>query len=307
MQLRQLFEDNAKTAVFAFGRMNPPTIGHKKLVDKMAGYPGDHFLFLSHTQKPKTDPLSFAEKVFFAQKSFGSNVTVGNKDVKTIIQAMQHLQSQGYNEVVYIAGSDRVESFTKLLNTYNGKDYEFDSIDVVSAGERDPDAEGAEGMSASKLKAAAVEDDFETFKQGVAGDEKLAQMMFNKVRSGMGVNVVNDSVSEEDLDEFNIFKSKGTNNASIKEQDPNKIKVLAWIGDRDDGKEHFLSFYRPGAAYSGNLIFIRPDAARKFTRIFDKKENEEYQDRMKMALSSVQTTSKLFQSLDIKHDIRRAD
>ena len=220
---------------------------------------------------------------------------------------MQHLQSQGYNEVVYIAGSDRVESFTKLLNTYNGKDYEFDSIDVVSAGERDPDAEGAEGMSASKLKAAAVEDDFETFKQGVAGDERLAQMMFNKVRSGMGVKVVNDSVSEEDLDEFNIFKSKGTNNASIKEQDPNKIKVLAWIGDRDDGKEHFLSFYRPGAAYSGNLIFIRPDAARKFTRIFDKKENEEYQDRMKMALSSVQTTSKLFQSLDIKHDIRRAD
>ena len=307
MRLRQLFEDNAKTAVFAFGRMNPPTIGHKKLVDKMAGYPGDHFLFLSHTQKPKTDPLSFAEKVFFAQKSFGSNVTVGNKDVKTIIQAMQHLQSQGYNEVVYIAGSDRVESFTKLLNTYNGKDYEFDSIDVVSAGERDPDAEGAEGMSASKLKAAAVEDDFETFKQGVAGDERLAQMMFNKVRSGMGINVVNDSVSEEDLDEFNIFKSKGTNNASIKEQDPNKIKVLAWIGDRDDGKEHFLSFYRPGAAYSGNLIFIRPDAARKFTRIFDKKENEEYQDRMKMALSSVQTTSKLFQSLDIKHDIRRAD
>ena len=83
--------------------------------------------------------------------------------------------------------------------------------------------------------------------------------------------------------------------------------MLAWIGDRDDGKEHFLSFYRPGAAYSGNLIFIRPDAARKFTRIFDKKENEQYQDSMKRALSSVQTTSKLFQRLDIKHDIRRAD
>jgi len=303
MHLRELFEADGKIAVFAFGRMNPPTIGHKKLVDKMAGYPGDHFLFLSHTQKPKTDPLSFAEKVFFAQKSFGSHVTVGNKDVKTIIQAMQHLQSQGYNEVIYVAGSDRVESFTKLLNTYNGKDYEFDSIDVISAGERDPDAEGAEGMSASKLKAAAREDDFETFKQGVAGDERLAQMMFNKVRAGMGVNVVNDSVSEEDLDEYKLFKS--TDNTSVKEQDPNKLKVLDWIADREDGKEHFLSFYRKGAAWSGRLIFIKPEAAEKFRRKVE--DNEEHQDRIKQALTNIETTSKLFASLGIKHDIRRAD
>ena len=69
MHLRELFEADGKIAVFAFGRMNPPTIGHKKLVDKMAGYPGDHFLFLSHTQKPKTDPLSFAEKVFLKMVS----------------------------------------------------------------------------------------------------------------------------------------------------------------------------------------------------------------------------------------------
>ena len=303
MHLRELFEADGKIAVFAFGRMNPPTIGHKKLVDKMAGYPGDHFLFLSHTQKPKTDPLSFAEKVFFAQKSFGSDIIVGNKDVKTIIQAMQHLQSQGYNEVVYIAGSDRVESFTKLLNTYNGKDYEFDNIDVVSAGERDPDAEGAEGMSASKLKAAAVDDDFETFKQGVAGDERLAQMMFNKVRSGMGVNVVNDSISEEDLGEYKFFKS--TDNGSIKEQDPNKMKVLDWIADRVDGKEHFLSFYRKGAAWSGRLLFIKPEAANKFRQKVE--NNPEHEDRIKKMLTSIETTSKLFTQLDISHDIRRAD
>ena len=78
MHLREIFEAEGKTAVFAFGRMNPPTIGHKKLVDKMAGYPGDHYIFLTHTQKPKTDPLSFAEKVFFARRSFGSSVIVGN-------------------------------------------------------------------------------------------------------------------------------------------------------------------------------------------------------------------------------------
>jgi len=291
MHLRELFEADGKTAVFAFGRMNPPTIGHKKLVDKMAGYPGDHFLFLSHTQKPKTDPLSFAEKVFFAQKSFGSSVTVGNKDVKTIIQAMQHLQSQGYNEVVYIAGSDRVESFTKLLNTYNGKDYEFDSIDVVSAGERDPDAEGAEGMSASKLKAAAVEDDFETFKQGVAGDERLAQMMFNKVRSGMGVNVVNDSVSEEELAELKVQQQKP------------KIEVLNNIAARKDGTAFPLSWNSGKDEISvGGKLYVDPKTANRFVDIFD--NNKDKQDAMVQALRSATTTAKLFDVLGLEYNLR---
>lgn len=291
MHLRELFEADGKTAVFAFGRMNPPTIGHKKLVDKMAGYPGDHFLFLSHTQKPKTDPLSFAEKVFFAQKSFGSSVTVGNKDVKTIIQAMQHLQSQGYNEVVYIAGSDRVESFTKLLNTYNGKDYEFDSIDVVSAGERDPDAEGAEGMSASKLKAAAVEDDFETFKQGVAGDERLAQMMFNKVRAGMGVNVVNDSVSEEELAELKVQQQKP------------KIEVLNNIAARKDGTAFPLSWNSGKDEISvGGKLYVDPKTANRFVTFFD--NNKDKQDAMVQALRSATTTAKLFDVLGLEYNLR---
>ena len=291
MHLRELFEADGKIAVFAFGRMNPPTIGHKKLVDKMAGYPGDHFLFLSHTQKPKTDPLSFAEKVFFAQKSFGSNVTVGNKDVKTIIQAMQHLQSQGYNEVVYIAGSDRVESFTKLLNTYNGKDYEFDNIDVVSAGERDPDAEGAEGMSASKLKAAAVEDDFETFKQGVAGDERLAQMMFNKVRSGMGVNVVNDSVSEEELAELKVQQQKP------------KIEVLNNIAARKDGTAFPLSWNSGKDEISvGGKLYVDPKTANRFVTFFD--NNKDKQDAMVQALRSATTTAKLFDVLGLEYNLR---
>ena len=291
MHLRELFEADGKIAVFAFGRMNPPTIGHKKLVDKMAGYPGDHFLFLSHTQKPKTDPLSFAEKVFFAQKSFGSSVTVGNKDVKTIIQAMQHLQSQGYNEVVYIAGSDRVESFTKLLNTYNGKDYEFDNIDVVSAGERDPDAEGAEGMSASKLKAAAVDDDFETFKQGVAGDERLAQMMFNKVRSGMGVNVVNDSVSEEELAELKVQQQKP------------KIEVLNNIAARKDGTAFPLSWNSGKDEISvGGKLYVDPKTANRFVTFFD--NNKDKQDAMVQALRSATTTAKLFDVLGLEYNLR---
>ena len=92
MLLRHLTE-NQKSAVFAFGRLNPPTIGHKKLVDKIKSIPGDHFLFLSHTQKPATDPLTHQQKVSFAQKSFGADITIGSDGVRTIIDAMKKLES----------------------------------------------------------------------------------------------------------------------------------------------------------------------------------------------------------------------
>ena len=174
-----------KTAVLAFGRMNPPTIGHKKLADKVASLPGDPYIFVSQSQKPKTDPLSFQDKLKYAKASF-PGVTVGSSDVKTIIQALQKIEAMGYDSIIYVAGSDRIQDFTRLINQYNGKDYNFNKIDVVSAGERDPDAEGAEGMSASKMRAAAAAGDFDSFKQGVA-NPKIAQKMFTDVRKGMGV------------------------------------------------------------------------------------------------------------------------
>jgi len=177
-----------KTAVLAFGRMNPPTIGHKKLADKVASLPGDPFIFVSQSQKPKTDPLNFPDKLKYAKASF-PNVTVGSSDVKTIIQALQKIESIGYDNIIYVAGSDRIQDFTTLINKYNGKEYNFNKIDVVSAGERDPDAEGAEGMSASKMRAAAAAGDFDSFKQGVA-NPKIAQQMFTDVRKGMGITEI---------------------------------------------------------------------------------------------------------------------
>ena len=202
MRLRQLFEA-PRTAVVAFGRMNPPTIGHQKLVDKIKSLPGDHYVFLSQSQKPKTDPLSFVDKLRYA-KFFFPNVTVGHPEVKTIIQAMQKLEQLGYERVIYVAGSDRVDSFTNLLNQYNGQadksgniPYSFKSIQVVSAGERDPDADGAEGMSASKMRQAAADNDLESFKQGVPQQE-LADEMFAAVRQGMGVRDEEPVVAAED-------------------------------------------------------------------------------------------------------------
>ena len=212
MRLRELFEAPA-TAVMAFGRMNPPTIGHAKLVDVVKSQGGDPYIFLSQTQKPKTDPLSFQDKLRYA-KFFFPEVTIGNPEVKTIIQALQKVEALGYQQLIYVAGSDRVQAFDELLNKYNGKDFTFKSIKVVSAGERDADAEGAEGMSASKLKKLAAEGKLEDwtdetgkkqpgFRSGVPKPE-VADEMFAAVRQGMGVNdtVAAEDASSDEEDEF---------------------------------------------------------------------------------------------------------
>lgn len=203
MRLRQIFEADGKTAAMAFGRMNPPTIGHEKLVNVIAGQKADPFLFVTQTQKPKTDPLPFNIKLEFAKAAF-PNVTVGDENVKTIIQALQKIESLGYDNLIYVAGSDRVDSFNELLNNYNGKDYTFKSIKVISAGERDPDAEGAEGMSASKMREAAMKDNFEAFAQGLPkGLQNNAKNVYSAVRTGMGIKELEPS---EDVGEG--WKSK---------------------------------------------------------------------------------------------------
>jgi len=198
------------TAVFAFGRMNPPTIGHKKLVDKVSSIPGDHFVFLSHasgnkTQKPGTkqyenkDPLPFSDKLAFVDVSFPT-VTVGHESVKTVMDAMKKLQADGYTDVIMVAGSDRVDDFTELLNKYQGQEYDFNTIEVVSAGERDPDAEGADGMSASKMRAAVRAGDFESFKQGAASPQ-IAKPMFDMLTKILKQNPMpGDAFNEEVLE-----------------------------------------------------------------------------------------------------------
>ena len=192
VELNNINEAEGKTASFAFGRMNPPTIGHKKLADTVIAQAGDPYIFLSQSQKPQTDPLDFTTKVALARQFF-PGISVGDPSVKTIIQALTKLDSLGYDNVIYVAGSDRIQDFTELLNKYNGTPdksgniaYTFKDIQVVSAGERDPDAEGAEGMSASKMRAAAAEGDFEAFKSGTP-EPKLAQTMYDRVRAGMGI------------------------------------------------------------------------------------------------------------------------
>ena len=213
MYLRELFlrEDDRATAVFAFGRFNPPTIGHQKLLDKVVSMTkqvnGKGYLFLSQKQNNKTDPLTFKEKQDYL-KIFYPELVIGDAGVKTIIQALQKIQAEGRTRIVMIAGSDRVMEFQKLLNQYNGKPdksgnelYKFDSIDVVSAGERDPDQEGAAGASASKARELAnkgQEHEFSKIIMGGDNGKKLYNILQDRLAEQIDEN--NKKLYNENMD-----------------------------------------------------------------------------------------------------------
>ena len=213
MHLRELFlnEDDRATAVFAFGRFNPPTIGHQKLLEKVIAMTkqvnGKGYIFLSQKQNNKTDPLNFKEKQDYL-KMFYPQLAIGDAGVKTIIQALQKIQAEGRTRIVMVAGSDRVEEFAKLLNQYNGKPdkagndlYKFDSIDVVSAGERDPDQEGASGASASKareLAAKGQEHEFSKIIMGGNTGKKLYDIIQDRL--GKQIDENNNKLYNEDME-----------------------------------------------------------------------------------------------------------
>jgi len=185
-----------RTASFTFGRLNPPSIGHQQLVKTLASQNTDeHFLYLSHTQDAKKNPLSYEDKLRFVDELFGINypsVTIVASPARTVIEILQELTGK-YDHITMVVGSDRVNDFKKMLDAYNGRPdkagnilYSFSSIEVVSAGDRDPDAEGVEGMSASKLRALAAENDFEQFAKGIPTDNaQLAREIFTAVRKGL--------------------------------------------------------------------------------------------------------------------------
>lgn len=182
-------------ATFTFGRFNPPTeSGHGKLVGAVQSHAeksgGDHYIFASHSQDKKKNPLSHEEKTSAMKRLFPSANVVDSGKHKTVIDAMKHLEKQGHTHVTMVAGSDRVEGFHKLLNDYNGKDYKFKKINVVSAGHRDPDAEGSEGMSASKLRGLVAAGKKEEFISHYS-DKKLGAELHDKVKKGMQMESIN--------------------------------------------------------------------------------------------------------------------
>lgn len=182
-----------KEVTFTFGRFNPPTTGHAKLVGKLAKGRGDKMLFTSHSNDKKKNPLSHKDKIKYLRKFFKSKVNVPNANARTVFEIANALQNQGYTHVNMIVGSDRIREFDTLLKKYNGVKarhgfYDFEEINIISAGERDPDADDVSGMSASKMRHYAETDNFSEFAKGVPSrNKKDIEGVYRAVRKGMGI------------------------------------------------------------------------------------------------------------------------
>lgn len=184
------------TLTIAFGRFNPPTVGHQQLMDVAAQSAesdgGDYLIYPSRSQDKKKNPLDPDTKISYMRQMFPahSERIVNDNANRTIFDVLKKAHNDGYTNVRIVGGSDRVKEFEKLSNNYNGQLYAFDAIEVVSAGEGDPDAKGVEGMSSSRMRLAAAEGDFRKFREGLPPDMKrgAAQQLFDTVRVSMGIN-----------------------------------------------------------------------------------------------------------------------
>lgn len=201
---RQLIKElPSKKVVMAFGRFQPPTTGHELLVNavkKIAQKQGaDHIIFASRTQDKKSNPLPVDRKVYYLKRMFpNTNFVAANEEIRTFIEAAKSL-SKKYKNLVMLAGSDRVPEYKRLLERYNGDVFHFDTVEVVSAGERDPDADTASGMSGTKMREAAKKGDFTMFKKGLPHTltEIDGKRLMNEIRQGLGMEAIKEQVKFE--------------------------------------------------------------------------------------------------------------
>ena len=198
---RQLVQElPSKTVVFVFGRFNPPTSGHEllfKMVKKIATQnKADHVIYASRTQDKKKNPLPVDRKMHYLKMMFkGFNFVAANPQERSFIEAATHLNKK-YKNIIMVAGSDRVAEYERILNRYNGKNFKFDTIQVVSAGERDPDSDTASGMSASKMRQFAEKGNFIQFKRGLPNSVRDidARLLMNELRQAMGLDAIKEEV-----------------------------------------------------------------------------------------------------------------
>ena len=183
--------------VITFGRFNPPHVGHEKLINRVADEAhssgADYMIYPSHSNDPKKNPLDFGTKLNAMQHMFpshASNIANDPQNGRNIFDVLKNLHAQGYDSVKVVVGDDRVKEFTNMTSKYNGKTYNFGKLDVVSAGERDPDSDDVEGMSASKMRKAAMENDYDAFKKGLPKDmaAKEAKAIYMQLRRSMNID-----------------------------------------------------------------------------------------------------------------------
>ena len=195
---RSFLIEEDKTVYFTFGRMNPPTSGHEKLMNELSKKSGSnpYRVYLSQSTDNKKNPLNYNYKIKTVRKFFPKHArsVMLDKKVKNVFDAATKLYSEGYKNINMVVGSDRINEFKKLLEKYNGVKgrhglYKFNKINVISAGDRDPDADDVSGMSASKMRSLASKGDFTQFSQGLprSVSNNEAKKVYNEVRRGMGL------------------------------------------------------------------------------------------------------------------------
>lgn len=199
--MTKMVEARAKSAVITYGRMNPPTKGHRALYDKMlelaSSTGSDVYLFLSHTQDNKKNPLGSKTKKFFVEKLLDAQNVIANPKIRTLIDALNWLTyNKKYSKVYFVVGADRVASIKQVVDRYNGHKtkegivpFHFpEGVDVVSAGERDPDADDVSGVSASKARALAAQGQFDAFIDIIPGtNTTLKKKLYNELRRKLPV------------------------------------------------------------------------------------------------------------------------
>jgi len=259
MKFREFITENKeKHAVMAFGRMNPPTTGHEVLVNKVKSVAknvgGSHHIVLSHSQDAAKNPLTSAQKVKHAKRFFpDTNISVATKEEPNFLTQAAKLHKQGVTHLHMVAGADRVAEYHKLLHKYNGTHegalFNFKKITLHNAGARDPDAEGTEGMSASKMRSHATSNSFDDFRQGIPKHvpEHHAKELFRDVRKGMNIK---ESV---DLNgEFEML-SEGVHDQGI-------FKAVFLAGGPGSGKDYVMNNTLEGQG----LTEINSDKALEF-------------------------------------------
>ena len=206
----ELSEASGDVGVFTLGRFNPPTTGHEKLITKLDSVAKQNsasmYVFPTHSNDSVKNPLPHPLKVAYMKKmykKYAKNIQISK--ARNVFEVAKVLFDKGHKSIIMVVGSDRVVEFTKLLEKYNGTKsthgfYEFDNIQVVSAGERDPDAEGVSGMSASKMRAAAVEGEFNDFKLGLPSSFKDGKKLFQDIRKNMGIREERDMGNMDDYE-----------------------------------------------------------------------------------------------------------
>lgn len=249
----------SKKVVFAFGRFQPPTTGHELLVNAVkkvaSAQKADHIIFASRSEDKKSNPLPVDRKVYYLKRMFPkTNFVAANAEVRTFMEAATML-SKKYKNIIMIAGSDRVPEYKKLLDKYNGTVFHFDTVEVVSAGERDPDADTASGMSGTKMREAAKKGDFALFKKGLPHTltELDGKRLMNEIRVGMGMESIKEEIKFDiaDIREqyysgkiFNVG-DKVTDGESVYEILDRGANYITVVNESGDTSKKWLDSVKP--------------------------------------------------------------